>query len=100
MVIVQAEPFDPAALLAAFTQRMPDAGGIVSFTGLVESGTSLRAIQVKGVDPVQETQLSALPHFVLDNAWSRFHAGEQQIILGKGVADAFGVAYTPIDSLL
>lgn len=81
----------------AILQRVEKVKGIdaaapyVSFTGLVESGTSLRAIQVKGVDPVQETQLSALPHFVLDNAWSRFHAGEQQIILGKGVADALKV---------
>ena len=81
----------------AILQRVEKVKGIdaaapyVSFTGLVESGASLRAIQVKGVDPVQETQLSALPRFVQDNAWSRFHAGEQQIILGKGVADALKV---------
>ncbi|HBI11046.1 MAG TPA: lipoprotein-releasing system transmembrane subunit LolE [Franconibacter pulveris] len=63
----------------------------INFTGLVESGVNLRAIQVKGVDPQQEKRLSALPNFVQNNAWQSFKAGEQQIILGKGVADALKV---------
>ncbi|XTZ36873.1 lipoprotein-releasing ABC transporter permease subunit LolE [Salmonella enterica] len=63
----------------------------INFTGLVESGTNLRAIQVKGVDPAQETQLSALPKFVQGDAWNTFKAGAQQIIIGKGVADALKV---------
>lgn len=63
----------------------------INFTGLLENGANLRAIQLKGVDPQQETRLSALPTFVQDHAWSRFRAGEQQVILGKGVADALNV---------
>ena len=63
----------------------------INFTGLVESGSNMRAIQVKGVDPQQETRLSALPTFVQNNAWAGFKAGEQQVILGKGVADALHV---------
>ncbi|MFU0912004.1 lipoprotein-releasing ABC transporter permease subunit LolE [Kluyvera intermedia] len=63
----------------------------INFTGLVESGSNLRAIQVKGVDPKQEMKLSALPGFVQGDAWANFKAGEQQIILGKGVADALKV---------
>lgn len=63
----------------------------INFTGLVESGTNLRAIQVKGVDPAQESELSALPKFIQGDAWQHFKAGEQQIILGKGVADALKV---------
>lgn len=63
----------------------------INFTGLVESGSNLRAIQVKGVDPQQESKLSALPRFVQADAWANFKAGEQQIILGKGVADALKV---------
>lgn len=35
--------------------------------------------------------MSALPSFVEDDAWSNFKAGEQQIIIGKGVADALKV---------
>lgn len=63
----------------------------INFTGLMESGTNLRAIQVKGVDPQQERKLSALPSFVQGDAWAHFKAGEQQIIIGKGVADALKV---------
>ncbi|ASV55018.1 Lipoprotein releasing system transmembrane protein LolE [Lelliottia jeotgali] len=63
----------------------------INFTGLVESGANLRAIQVKGVNPEQETRLSALPQFVQNGAWANFKAGEQQIIIGKGVADALKV---------
>ncbi|WP_312949127.1 lipoprotein-releasing ABC transporter permease subunit LolE [Superficieibacter sp.] len=63
----------------------------VDFTGLVESGANIRAIQVKGVDPQQENTLSALPQYVQNNAWSSFKAGEQQIIIGKGIADALKV---------
>lgn len=63
----------------------------INFTGLIESGAKLQAVQVKGVDPQRETQLSALPAYVQDNAWQRFHAGEQQIILGQGVANSLKV---------
>jgi lipoprotein-releasing system permease protein len=45
---------------------------------------------VKGVDP-QEERLSALPNYVQNGAWANFKAGEQQIIMGKGVADALKV---------
>lgn len=46
---------------------------------------------MKGVNPQQEQRLSALPSFVQGDAWRNFKAGEQQIIIGKGVADALKV---------
>ncbi|MGF6189592.1 lipoprotein-releasing ABC transporter permease subunit LolE [Serratia sp. 2723] len=63
----------------------------INFTGLMENGAQLRAVQVKGVDPAQENQLSALPKYVQGDAWANFKSGEQQVILGKGVAEALGV---------
>lgn len=48
-------------------QKVPGiaaAAPYINFTGLVESGANLRAIQVKGVNPQQEQRLSALPSFV------------------------------------
>ncbi|GLR09659.1 lipoprotein-releasing system transmembrane subunit LolE [Mixta theicola] len=63
----------------------------INFTGLIESGAKLQAIQVKGVDPAQEKRLSALPQFVQNNAWSTFSAGKQQIIIGSGAAKSLGV---------
>ncbi|WP_342220858.1 lipoprotein-releasing ABC transporter permease subunit LolE [Candidatus Fukatsuia endosymbiont of Tuberolachnus salignus] len=63
----------------------------IDFTGLMEHGSQLRAVQIKGVDPQSEKRLSVLPNFVLNHAWDNFHAGGQQIILGKGLADALAV---------
>lgn len=63
----------------------------IQFTGLLESGANLRAIQIKGVDPQQESRLSTLPKFVQNGAWDSFKGGQQQIIIGKGVADALNV---------
>ncbi|MFZ1872407.1 MAG: lipoprotein-releasing ABC transporter permease subunit LolE [Chania sp.] len=78
-------------------QRVENVPGIlaaapyINFTGLMENGAQLRAVQVKGVDPAQESQLSALPKYVQGDAWGNFKNGEQQVILGKGVAEALGV---------
>lgn len=78
-------------------QRVEKVPGIVAaapyinFTGLMENGAQLRAVQVKGVDSAQEKQLSALPSYVQGDAWANFKSGEQQVILGKGVAEALGV---------
>lgn len=49
------------------------------------------AQSVKGVNPQQEQRLSALSSFVQGDARRNFKAGEQQIIIGKGVADALKV---------
>ncbi len=67
------------------------AAPFIHFTGLMEYGARLHAVQIRGVDPTLEPQLSALPQFVLNHAWSRFRHGQQQVILGKGIADSLGV---------
>nr|CBX80386.1 Lipoprotein releasing system, transmembrane protein [Erwinia amylovora ATCC BAA-2158] len=58
----------------------------INFTGLIESGSKLQAVQVKGIDPQRESRLSALPSYVQGHAWQNFAPGKQQIILGQGVA--------------
>jgi len=88
------QPWNGWETVLGKVQKVPGiaaAAPYINFTGLVESGANLRAIQVKGVDPAQEMQLSALPKFVQGDAWKGFSAGSQQIILGKGVADALKV---------
>ncbi|MDG6894258.1 lipoprotein-releasing ABC transporter permease subunit LolE [Volucribacter amazonae] len=62
----------------------------VSFTALVENGAKLKVVQVKGVDKQQLDQVSALGHFVLDNAWQNFNANSG-LILGYGIAQDLGV---------
>jgi lipoprotein-releasing system permease protein len=62
------------------------------FMGLIESGTQLVAVQLRGVNPEQESQRE----LTVDNMCRIMRgrsskAGEQQVILGKGVADALHV---------
>ncbi|RLM27068.1 lipoprotein transporter subunit LolE [Brenneria alni] len=88
------QPFDGWRTILSKVEQVPGvaaAAPYINFTGLLENGANLRAIQMKGVDPRQESQLSALPRFVMNNAWQRFRAGEQQVIIGQGVAKALNV---------
>ncbi|QQG30533.1 lipoprotein-releasing ABC transporter permease subunit LolE [Pectobacterium carotovorum] len=89
------QPFDGWQDILPKIEQVPGvaaAAPYINFTGLLENGAKLQAIQVKGVDPQQETRLSALPNYVINGAWQRFRAGEQQVIIGQGVAKALNVA--------
>ncbi|HEI8865353.1 lipoprotein-releasing ABC transporter permease subunit LolE [Serratia sp. AKBS12] len=88
------QPFNGWPQILQRVEKVPGilaAAPYINFTGLMENGAQLRAVQLKGVDPQQENQLSALPKYVQGSAWANFRSGEQQVILGKGVADALGV---------
>ncbi|KHT29995.1 lipoprotein-releasing ABC transporter permease subunit LolE [Pectobacterium carotovorum] len=88
------QPFDGWQNILPKIEQVPGvaaAAPYINFTGLLENGAKLQAVQVKGVDPQQEARLSALPNYVLNNAWQRFRAGEQQVIIGQGVAKALNV---------
>lgn len=63
----------------------------VSFTGLIENGSKLGAVEVQGVDPEQEKKISALPNYVLNNKWDTFKADKQQIIIGAGLAQSLSI---------
>ncbi|WP_411749468.1 lipoprotein-releasing ABC transporter permease subunit LolE [Serratia marcescens] len=88
------QPFSGWPSILQRVEKVPGilaAAPYINFTGLMENGAQLRAVEVKGVDPQQESRLSALPQYVQGDAWDNFKPGEQQVILGKGVADALGV---------
>lgn len=63
----------------------------INFTGLLENGTKLKAIQIQGVDLEQENSMSVLPKYVLHNQWQNFHANNKQIIIGIGLASSLAV---------
>ncbi|AKH64822.1 MULTISPECIES: lipoprotein-releasing ABC transporter permease subunit LolE [Photorhabdus] len=85
------EHWRPALERVKNTIGIVAASPYITFTGLMEKGVSLHAVQVKGVDLVTEAQVSSLPQFVQGNAWQNFQAGHQQVILGQGVANALKV---------
>ncbi|PLV61374.1 outer membrane-specific lipoprotein transporter subunit LolE [Erwinia sp. B116] len=85
------QPFTGWQSLLPKIEQVPGvaaAAPYINFTGLIESGSKLQAVQVKGVDPAQEGRLSALPSYVQNGAWQSFAAGRQQILLGQGVANS------------
>ncbi|MCE0492856.1 lipoprotein-releasing ABC transporter permease subunit LolE [Vibrio salinus] len=63
----------------------------VSFTGLAERGTHLKAIEVRGVDQKTGRAVSDLYKFISDDGWSKLVPGRHSIVVGKGVADKLGV---------
>lgn len=62
----------------------------VRFTGLTEKGSKLKAVEVRGVEPSYEQAVSSMSDFIDPEAWQNFYAGQQQVILGRGVADELG----------
>ena len=63
----------------------------VKITALAERGQQLKAIEVRGIDPSKEAQVSNLSQFIDPASWQAFQAGHQQVILGQGVADLLKV---------
>ncbi|WP_047687978.1 lipoprotein-releasing ABC transporter permease subunit LolE [Vibrio sp. ZOR0018] len=72
--------------------KVEAAAPYVKLTALAEKGAQLKAIEVRGIDPQMERAVSRLSQFVSSDAWQGFVAGQQQVILGKGVADKLGTA--------
>ncbi|MDR5616182.1 lipoprotein-releasing ABC transporter permease subunit LolE [Arsenophonus sp.] len=64
----------------------------INFTGLLEKGNALKAIQVAGVDLSSERSVSSLPDFILNDAWQKLKPGNNEIILGQGVAETLKVS--------
>ncbi|MBK6800755.1 molybdenum cofactor biosynthesis protein MoaE [Novosphingobium sp.] len=60
-----ADPFDPAAKLAAFTAAHPAAGGVVSFLGQVRSGEGVEALELRHYPPLTLPGMTALGQAVL-----------------------------------
>lgn len=72
--------------------KVEAAAPYVKLTALAEKGAQLKAIEVRGIDPQMERAVSSLSQFVSSDAWQGFVAGQQQVILGKGVANKLGAA--------
>ncbi|NOI67590.1 lipoprotein-releasing ABC transporter permease subunit LolE [Vibrio sp. 99-8-1] len=63
----------------------------VRFTALAEKGQKIKALEVRGIDPQKEMSVSNLNRYIDEDVWQNFKAGQQQIILGKGIADNLGL---------
>ena len=57
----------------------------VSFTALVENGSKLKVVQVKGIEKQAEDRVSSLGNFVQEQGWDKF-GKEGGLVLGSGIA--------------
>ena len=57
----------------------------VSFTALVENGSKLKVVQVKGIEKQAEDRVSSLGNFVQEQGWDKV-GKEGGLVLGSGIA--------------
>ena len=57
----------------------------VSFTALVENGSKLKVVQVKGIEKQAKDRVSSLGNFVQEQGWDKF-GKEGGLVLGSGIA--------------
>ncbi|ELL0559211.1 lipoprotein-releasing ABC transporter permease subunit LolE [Vibrio vulnificus] len=75
---------------AVANPKVVAAAPYVKFTGLVERGNKLKAVEVRGVEPDFEQAVSTMSQFIDQQAWSQFLPGQNQVIVGRGVANELG----------
>lgn len=79
--------FDKTMKQALSHEQVVAAAPYVRLTGLAEKGSKLKAIEVRGIDPELEQSVSRITDFIDPNVWQNFHADQQQMIIGRGVAN-------------
>ncbi|WP_392551336.1 lipoprotein-releasing ABC transporter permease subunit LolE [Orbus wheelerorum] len=98
-VIPHGELYSPSGTLSNWRalqnqiQRDPhivSSAPFVSFTGLIENASKIKAVQVQGISLLQETKMSILPKYILNNKWQSFKDNNKQIIIGIGLANSLG----------
>jgi len=75
------DPFDPAALLAAFSAAHAEAGGIVSFLGQVRAGEGVDALELRHFAPLTLPGMEELAR----TAESRFALAGLLVVHRSGV---------------
>lgn len=112
-VVVQADGFDPGAMVNAFSVDLAGAGAVVSFTGLVrDNGGTLAAMEIEHYPGMTERAIAAMveqamTRWSLADAWviHRYGrlAGREPIMMvataARHRADAFAAAEFLMDYL-
>ncbi|MEI6737282.1 MAG: ABC transporter permease, partial [Pseudomonadota bacterium] len=76
------------------TKAQPDVIGVAPFVngqGLLAIGQSIRGVGVRGIDPLQEDDVSDIGRQMRIGQLKQLHAGEYGIVLGNELARALGV---------
>ena len=109
---VQAEPFDPGALLGSMGKDDPEVGGVVAFTGLVRGDDGLTAMEIEHYPGMTEQAVRAFAEAAVDrfglrgvvvvHRHGRLAVGETIMMVATAAphrADAFAAAEFLMDWL-
>lgn len=77
--------------IANQNSNISGAAPYILFTGLLEKGSQLKPVQIRGIDRDQEMTVSDIYRYLPSADWANFKAGMHSIILGQGIADALNV---------
>ncbi|MBL4910161.1 MAG: lipoprotein-releasing ABC transporter permease subunit LolE [Alteromonadaceae bacterium] len=73
------------------------AAPLIKMTGLLQKGSQLKALEIRGVDPDLEEKVSSIATYVIQGSWQALKQGTQSnqasgIIIGAGVAKKLKVS--------
>lgn len=60
-------------------------------SALLDLGSQFKALQLKGVLPIDESDVSDVAGFVTDGGWQQLLPGEKALILGEAIAKQFSI---------
>lgn len=83
--------FDELAKIATQNDQVVGVAPFVGAQAIIMHGRVLRGVQVRGIDPALETQVSDLPGQMVQGMLSSLVAGDFNVVLGEDLASALGV---------
>lgn len=87
------EPIENWQAQITAAEQDPDviaAAPLIMQAGMAQKGDKIKALQVRGVNLVDELKVSSIGEFVAEHEWKQL-ANDNTIILGQGVAKQLGV---------
>lgn len=84
------ERWEEIANIAQQHAQVEGASAFVSSTAMLSRGTVLRGVEIRGVDPVNEHQVSELPQQMVQGSLDSLEKGTFNIVLGRYLANMLG----------
>lgn len=63
----------------------------ITLSGLLQKDTKMKALQIRAIAPETENNVTNIARYIKQGDWELLQPGQQQIILGKNVADNLGL---------
>jgi len=93
-IIPAFEPIDDWQASVTKMEQNPNvitAAPFIKITGLLQKGSNLKALEIRGVDPLLETKVSSINNYVNQGKWQSLNQ-ENGIVIGAGIAKKLDLA--------